>query len=46
MNEKSRFKPGLEQTLMFFLKNNYYNNNFRNNYIYLKLYEKIFNFKN
>ena len=41
--EKSNYKPGLEKTVKYFLKKNLYNQNFRENLEYLKIYEKIFN---
>ena len=41
--ERSNFKPGLEKTINYFLKKNLYNQNFRENLEYLKIYEKIFN---
>lgn len=41
--EKSNYKPGLKKTVNYFLKKNLYNQNFKENLEYLRIYEKIFN---
>ena len=41
--EISNYKPGLEKTVSYFLKKNFYKQNFRENLEYLRIYEKIFN---
>ena len=41
--EKSNYKPGLKKTINYFLKKNSYNQDFKENLKYLKIYEKIFN---
>lgn len=41
--EKSKFKPGFEKTVKFFLNSKKYNQNFLQYVSYLEIYEKIFN---